>query len=198
MSVVGTCNNCMILNDEKFYISGSTTPLYLEVVNEDNQSLTNCVEVTSEVIRTNPEMIELDECGCPIDECGKASLRINIRKIRQQTTDCGFSGFTLDSNGLILFQMYDGSTTNFISSECCSSLGYTSELQHGINVCRWADKRDLCLEYQEMGYNGNYMTFSGPDGEITEFVPSSECCPISTTPQLQGDGTYKCYNDEVF
>lgn len=198
MSIVGTCNNCIQLANETFYTSGSTSPLYLDIVNQDNLDISNCVTVTTEVIKTYPEMIEYDECGCPIDECEKASLRINIHKNDSPTiVDCGYSGFTLDVNGLVLFSLYSGITTNFMSSQCCLALGFTPEIQNGIFVCRWQEiYEETCDDYTPVSIDENgYQVFIGPSGNTTNITIYSECCPTGTIPELFVNNQWKCKED---
>lgn len=197
MSVYGTCNDCIQLSNGTFSTSGSTTPLYIDVVNQNNLDLSNCVIVTTEVIRTYPEMLEYDECGCPIDECEKASLRINIKKNVTQTVDCGYSGFTLDNTGFVLFNLYDGTNTFFINSECCTALGFTPELENRIYVCRWQQPVDVCDNYTPTIIENGYQLFIDPSGNSTNTVPSVECCPIGTIPELTNGGNYLCKSDEV-
>ena len=198
MSVIGVCNNCMELNNGFFNTIGSTIPLYLDAVNEDNISISGCVEVSSEIIRTNPEVIEYDECGCPIDDCEKASLRINISKNSSSPIDCGYNGFTLDAEGLVLFNLYDGNTSYFMNSQCCSALGFTPILQNGIYICQWFDNnsRNPCDDYTPLDISDGYMTFLNSNGERVNIISNSECCPIGTTPELTVGG-YLCKENRV-
>lgn len=178
------------------YVSGQTAD-YIEVLNQDNQEIDECILVTSEITQTYPEMVELDECGCPINQCDKASLRIHIRKLPTPQTDCGYTGFVLDEGGFILFTLYNGEETNFMSSECCTSLGFTPELQDGIYVCRWQEPAGICDGYTPTVIEDGYQVFIGPDGENTREVKATECCPIGTIPELVVGGNYMCKEDMV-
>lgn len=172
-------------------------PLYIDVVNQDNLNISDCVIVTSEIINTFPEMFEFDECGCPINNIEKGSLRINIKRNNSQTVDCGYSGFSLDNSGFVLFNLYNGDETFFMNSECCIALGFTPELQDRIYVCRWQQIDVNCDNYTPTTIVDNYQLFIGPDGESTNEVPTRDCCPVRTIPELAPSGNYYCKLENV-
>lgn len=192
MAISGNIIKIYNIDEDIFHTSGSTTPLNLEVVNADDLPISGCVEVNSVLIKTFPENLQLNDCGCPTDECGEASLKITIKNINPPTPKCVFDGFVLDSSGLILFTI-NGVETYNVPAECCTNLGFTSELDsNNIAVCRWGVSPSICSPYSQIGVNGGYVLFSDTDGPNTYEVPSAECCPVDTIPQQQDNGYYKC------
>lgn len=181
----------VVIDEDVFHTSGSSVSINLEVLNNDNLPLSGCVSVETSIIKTFPENPQLNDCGCPTDECKEGSLKIKINKIKEQR-DCSIEAFVLDTNGLVLFTV-NGNQTYYIPSECCVNLGYTPEIdEKGIYVCRWGTEPNICDGYSELARADGYVIFSDPDGVTVDEVPSSECCPVDTVPEYQLSGLYKC------
>lgn len=192
MSVSNNINSIFNVDNEIFHVSGSSIPINLEVVNGDNLPLSECVSLESNLIKTFPENILLNDCGCPINECDNASLKITIKKINPPKPECFVDSFSLGGDGLVLF-VINGESTQHIASECCTKLGFVSEINDkGISVCRWGVEPSICEGYVEFNRSNEFVLFLDPNGLETFEVPSSECCPLDTIPDYQTNGMYKC------
>lgn len=192
MSVNGYIETNVNVDSDVFHTSGSTTLIDLEVLNSDNLPLSGCVSVETTLIKTFPENVLLNDCGCPVDECGEASLKITIRKTNPPKPDCYVDSFVLGDDGLVLFTV-NGVETQYIAAECCTNLGFVSELNDkGISVCRWGEEPNICDSYIEIDRVEFYVLFTDPDGANTFEVPNMECCPSDTLPELQPNGMYMC------
>lgn len=191
--ITGNIKKNINITTDTFEISGSNTPINVVVVDSNNLDISECTLVTTEVIKTNPPINYFDECGCPINVCQKGSLRISIKKLDPEPNDCGFTEFILDDNGLILF-ITNKDKTYFIASECCESLGFEPEInpETGLYQCRWKEEEvDDCTKYVVIGEAEGFIYFQNVDGSNTIYVPSKECCPNNTIPELTNFG-YRC------
>jgi len=190
--ITGNINNTIITTDT-FEVSGSTTAINLVVVDSDNLDISECTLVTTEVIKTNPPIKYFDDCGCPINVCQKGSLRITIKKIEPEGPKCEISEFTLDDSGLVLF-VVNSNNTFFTAPECCESLGFTSEINssNGLSQCRWQEiEIDPCSGFVVLGESDGFVHFQTSDGSSTTYVPSIECCPTNSVPEVSNFG-YRC------
>lgn len=117
-------------------ISGSTgntcqPDVYFSVLNSNNDN-NRCYTLGLDVIDDPNPIVERTDCGCPIDDCDEA-LEITITKNNEPilgdgviVNNCNISSFELESDGLVLFTLGDGTITNGVSTECCTSSGFNT------------------------------------------------------------------------
>jgi hypothetical protein len=192
--ITGNIKRDITIDSDTFEVSGATTPINIVVVDSNNLDISECTLVTSEVIKTNPAIKYFDECGCPIDVCQKGSLRIKIKKLEPESANCDIKEFVLDDSGLVIF-ITDDEKTFFIAPECCEALGFEPEInpKTGLYQCRWKEDVvvDDCDKYTVIGESEGFVYFQDSNGSSTIYVPTKECCPNDTIPELTNDG-YRC------
>jgi hypothetical protein len=178
-----TKENNIFIDENHFRSIGSTTGSFIQILTKDNAPVDDCVVVKDEIIAIPKPNPKYNDEGELIDKgCKEASYRISIdRKNKEYENPCDYVSFGLDGNGLILFTHSDNSQDYNISSECCEGLGYTSEQDSvGRDVCRWKEvENDPCKNYKKTDSKNpeGYVFFTNLEtGEITSYVPTSECC----------------------
>lgn len=178
---------------------GVETNTFIEVLSRSNNDVDDCFTVNSEIIENPKPNPKYESDGILIETEGtQASYKISIlKKNLTYENPCNYVSFLLDSNGLILFTHNDNTQDYNITSECCSGLGFASELDTmGRTVCRWQEvATNPCDNFQSTSTfdNSGYMIYTNLEtGEITTIVPTTECCTNDNyTFVSNGDG-YSC------
>lgn len=117
-------------------ISGSTgntcqPDVYFTSLNSNND-INRCYSLGLDVIDDPKPIVERTDCGCPIDDCDEA-LEITITRNDEVilgdgviVNNCDISSFELESDGLVLFTLGDGTITNGVSADCCTATGFNT------------------------------------------------------------------------
>lgn len=181
------------------------TEVWADIVNMDNISLSACYEITAEIIEDPKPTTELTDCGCETGE-GDDAIKISIKKLNGSIStsptpvDCGYTGFTLNGEGFVMFQLPNGSETSTISQECCEALGFT--YTQGNISCMWTNVATLdatsCKGYVPDGeLTSGIITWVNNDLQIGTTVVGSSCCSAFGYIAVAVEGGYQCYNPET-
>lgn len=174
-------------------VNNTTDGLSYSIVNNDGVPIEGCFEIYGEIIEDPKPTTELTDCGCETGE-GDNAIRFSIRKLEPETgtTDCGYSGFTFDDSGYIVFTLYNGKKSFAIPVECCEAIGQTPVMVDRAWWCSW--NPTLCESYQDSAISTEgVVIWLGPNGQETTVVPSAECCDTKKgyVPQITKGG-YRC------
>jgi hypothetical protein len=171
MNISGTTSICQIQSNKPFVKSGSTSMdlSSIYITNETGMDISGCYVIDNNI---NPITTE---------ETCNASIEIVISQGIANVVSCDYTGYTQQADGLILAEYSGNTTTLNVHPECCTSLGFTSEL--GVDnyyVCRWKTPIDPndCNNYtstNEFDIN-NYLILNYIEGGTTNTVPNAECC----------------------
>lgn len=127
---ISTGSTNIFTNYNSGLINNSTDEVWVDLVNNDNISLSDCYQVFGEIISDPKPSIELTDCGCETGSNDDA-IKISINKLNGSVAPtstpitCGYTGFTLDGDGFVVFKLSNGNETTAISQECCEALGFT-------------------------------------------------------------------------
>jgi len=198
----GRCKSCYTICDTQFEEVGTNAEIYIDVFNSHNMPASDCYDVTTEGIIDPFPAPKITDCGCDESGCDNA-LRICIKEkgpAPNTIDDCGINGFSMDEDGLVVFNI-NGQTTHSISPKCCSALGfipiYNSKDKNW--ECRWTIEiippkppiLNCNLEIYSVNSDTGLVTFLQDGKQIT--VTASECCKqFGFTAVSVGDG-YNCF-----
>lgn len=198
--VNGTCDSdSLFISDSIFSATGSTINSYIQALTKDNLPIDPAtITIKDEIVRAPKP-----KNGVNAEDCSEASYKITVSK-KMDTLDreCDYTSFNLDGNGLVLFTHSDGKQDYNISSECCESISFTPELD-GNNkyVCRWkAVDADPCTKFKittKVNSKGYYMFINGDTGELTDALPTAECCTSENLVSVEDGGVFHCKTKEV-
>jgi hypothetical protein len=167
---------------------------YIQVLTSNNLPVdTDFVTVNDSVIKSPKPKSEIKKEGFEL-----GSYKISIQhKDKQPETQCDYTSFSLDGTGLVLFQHGDSSEDYYMSSECCLSLGFQPELDNNNQyVCRWKEEAtDACADYTKtdnVDSNGYTMFINNETGELTNNVPTLECCTKEGMSYKEDNGKFHC------
>jgi len=182
------------------------TEVWAEIVNLDNLSLSDCYELTAEIIEDPKPSTEMTDCGCETGE-GDESIKISVKKLDSSTDSspspitCGYTGFTLDEGGFVVFQLPNGKETFQITQECCEAIGFT--YQTGEINCYWGSDTSTpnrtCNGFEP---NGDYLPngvviWENSELQIGATEVSLECCEsYGFTAVLTESGNYNCFDNQ--
>ena len=180
-------------------VLNTTTATFIEVSDRYNNPVADCFIVNNEIIQNPKPNPKYNEEGNLVESLDTpASFKIYIsRKNNSYENPCEYSSFLLDGNGLILFTHSDGTQNYNVASECCTNLGYTSDLDAiGRTVCRWKEvASNPCDNFQMMSSadNNGYILFTNlTTGEITNLVPTADCCTTENLIHVENGGVFSC------
>lgn len=182
--------------------------VWASIVNSDNIPLSACYELIAEIIDDPKPTNEVTDCGCEAQTNDEA-IRISIKKldgavvVSPTPTSCGYSAFTLNQDGYVVFQTNLGDTTQ-MNLECCEALGFTYAPSGDIS-CWWSDNTTidtkLCRGWEPDGsLESGLVTWVNNDLQIgNTTVGSAKCCEAYGYLAVQVDtGTFECYTNHVF
>jgi hypothetical protein len=178
----------------------SSTDVYLDVVNTDGVDLSDVVLVSGEIIDDPKPTVETTDCGCEtgsIDRSIKIDVVTKKEDISEGVNDCPYTGFTFDSNGYVIFNLYDGTNTTFISNpQCCEVLGFTYFAESDTSC--WWDENMIptgpCsgLSPSSIDEKG-FVIWVDENNTNTYIVDSSECCSKNGYLTFVDNGQTYCY-----
>jgi len=193
MSISGTTNTYETLGNDQFIKSGDTvsTPNSVMVTDANGMDISKCFGINSEII---------DDIDSSLGDC-ESILEIKITKGLTDDVECPVSYTQQPSDGLILAEYADGSTTLNVHPDCCEALSFTKELGvDGYFVCRWKiilDPLDCANYIPKTGFDSNNHKWFTFDNIQTTVVPSVECCyPPGLTEEII-DGEIHCIEIEL-
>lgn len=164
---------------------------YIQVLTKNNLPIDPTTITVNDEMVTPPKPINSEESN-------GASYKISISRSKVEIDrPCDYTQFSLSGNGLVLFTHSDSTEDYNISSECCSALNFTPELD-GNNqyVCRWkAIEIDPCSSYSltsKINSNGYHLFINGDTGALTDTVPTSECCTAENLIFVEDNGSFHC------
>jgi hypothetical protein len=198
--VNGTCgSDSLFISDSIFNATGSTIKSYIQVLTKNNLPIDpSSIKIKDEIVRAPKP-----KNGVTKEECSEASYKISISKNKTEVDrECDYTSFSLDGNGLVLFTHSNGDKDYNISSECCESISFTPELD-GNNkyVCRWkAEETEPCSKFKitnKVNNDGYYVFINGDTGELTDELPSAECCTNENLVHVEDNGIFHCKPKEV-
>ena len=167
----------------------------VSILNSSWLDISGNLNVMTSVVEKTPSIVEINDCGCVYNGFNGA-LTIKLKK-KELVNECLYISYEFQENGLIMFNFPNNSNSLNISPECCSALGFSSELgEENFYVCRWkVIVIDNCSLYTIKDSNGAYILFT-KDGVEIDNVPSAECCPIGSTAEVYGN-RFKCLKNET-
>lgn len=186
MNISGTTNSHNILGNNQFTKTGDEVSESdtIKITNSKGMEVSDCFGITSNVI---DDISKTGDC--------ESILEIKITKGLTNTAECPVAHTEQPSDGLILAEYIDGSTTLNVHPDCCEALGFTSEIgDDGYYVCRWKiilDPTD-CSNYIPNSEfdNDGYKVFTF-DGNDTNIVPNVNCCYTHNLEEsIDGDGIH--------
>lgn len=152
---------------------------YIQILTTSNVAVdSSLIQVTDQIVKSPKPKAESED-----DAYEVGSYKVSIsRKTPDYSNPCNYTSFSLDGNGLVLFTHADGSQDYNMTSECCSGLSFTPELNDNNQyVCRWKTLiTDACNNYtitDNFHSSYGYAVFiNNETGALTDLVPTEECC----------------------
>jgi hypothetical protein len=181
--VINTDDINIFTNYNSGLVNDTSDELSIEALNLDGVPISDCYEITSQIIEDPFPSNEITDCGCETGE-GDEAIRVSITKIPPSTAttfaDCGYSAFTLEEDGFVLFTTNDGMETSAILPECCEALNFDPIFIDGVGYyCAWNTPSD-CTTYVELQLQANgIVVWERLDGTTTTVVDSPECCDVN-------------------
>jgi hypothetical protein len=165
--------------------SGST---FITLSDED------CLEIESNIIE-NPKPKDFETlCGCDDDTIVDSAIKINIKpKVNINTIDdCGITGFSLQEDGFVEFNINNELTT-IVDPECCSAFNFTPVLSQNVFKCKWKNI-EPCDLFVDVAIQSDGKVLFNNNGETTTVVPSENCCSNLSYPTnaVPTDGGFFC------
>lgn len=174
--------------------------VYLNSVNNDNLPISDCYDISGEIIEDPKPSTEMTDCGCETGE-GDDAIKISIKRKDIEPTEpstCSYTGFTLDGGGYIVFGLPNGGISTDVGRECCESLNFTYNSGSSTS-CWWNGGTTVelgpCNDY-EVDYiaENGLITWINYDLEVTTELVSSECCESLGYVPVEGEGNTMCYD----
>ena len=116
----------------------SATTVYASAYTINNNIAPECFTINAYVVNNPCAATIQTNCGCLLAQ-NDDSIRVDISCLEptniviNNLTDCNISGFTLGSDGLVVFQLTNGMSGNNMNdlslpTQCCVDLGFTPEI----------------------------------------------------------------------
>ena len=192
MAITGTSTTCNILANTPFQTSGLTEVNLstINIVDDNGLDVSECFGITTDIITVQGTNVTLT------GECD-TSLEIQITQGIGTEVVCEYIDFEIQRNGVIIFELPDGSTTTNIHPDCCEALGYISEIGPEMwYICRVNNTGNPtdCDNYTPNGaILDGYIEFDIASGGTTTIVPSVECCyQYGYVESISRNGTIRC------
>ena len=196
MNISGTTNRCVLLSNEEFILSGLSlsSSSSISIIDENGLDVSDCFNITTNITTLD---------GVPPTTTGacETMLVIEVDEPDDPITECSYTGYTQQEDGLILLEYADGTTDLNVHPDCCESLGFESKIEEdNYYICRWRafiDPSD-CKNYEVTGEfdEDGYMLYDYPTGR-TNVVPKPECCYNTELVEVQTTGGFYCIEEVI-
>jgi len=200
MAITGVTTTSQIMVNDQFQLSGlsQTNISSINITDENGLDVSECFGIETNIVNLSDYPVTLT------GECD-TSLEIRITKGVKNDVLCDYTGFTQDGSGLVIFNFNDGTSSDNIHPDCCTSLNFTPEIdsEKCYYVCKWKDSIDTtdCRNYKPTGQQTTegWYIFNFTGGETVTTVPNVSCCyAYGFIEEIQSDGSIKCVDDIPF
>ena len=132
---------------------------------DGNNNVTNDIIINSTFKKDPLPESNINDCGCEEEVICDNMIQIDIDCGTQNETPtpCGYKSFQLGGEGYVIYEMEDESLQEFITVECCETLGFTvitvEEEVNGTptqqNKCQWNNTSSFGFNGEEDTNNNN-------------------------------------------